>query len=71
MTHAIEVAALVGADVVDRALGLAAIAGRFDDDDLVSIIERQRVDDVGWTAATVADQSQSTQPGTAAWEALR
>lgn len=70
MAHAVELAALVGADVVDRALGLAAIAGRFDDGDLVSIIERQHLDDAGGPA-TVADEGQSTQPGTAAWEALR
>lgn len=71
MAGAVELAALLGADVVDRALGLAAIAGRFDDGDLASIIDRQRVeDDAAAVAAAIADDTHSTQPGTAAWKDL-
>ena len=39
MARAVELAAVVGADRVDAALGLAAIAGRFADGDLASIID--------------------------------
>jgi transposase len=73
MVQAVELAALFGADVVDRALGLAAIAGRFDDGDLVSIIERQRVEDAAGqaVAAAIAEDGLTTQPGTSAWEQMR
>lgn len=72
MAAAVELAALLGADVVDRALGLAAIAGRFDDGDLTSIIDRQRIEDAAAAAVTaaIADDTHSTQPGTAAWKDL-
>src|SRR6185437_3847060 len=39
MARAVELAAVVGAGRVDAALGLAAIAGRFADGDLASIID--------------------------------
>ena len=39
MARAVELAAVVGAGQVDEALGLAAIAGRFADGDLASIID--------------------------------
>ena len=39
MARAVELAAVVGAGQVDAALGLAAIAGRFADGDLASIID--------------------------------
>ena len=73
MAKAVELAALLGTDVVDRALGLAAIAGRFDDGDLTSIIDRQRIEDAAAAAigAVIADDTHSTQPGTSAWEKLR
>jgi transposase len=72
MAAAVELAALVGAEVVERALGLAAIAGRFDDGDLTSIIDRQRIEDAAVAAAiaAIADDAHSTQPGTAAWKDL-
>jgi transposase len=72
MANAVELAALLGAEIVDRALGLAAIAGRFDDGDLTSIIDRQRVEDTaaGAVAAAIADDAHSTQPGTAPWKDL-
>jgi hypothetical protein len=43
MARAVELAAVVGADRVDAALGLAAIAGRFADGDLASIIDHLAV----------------------------
>ncbi len=57
---------------MDRALGLAAIAGRFDDGDLASILDRQRVEDAAAAAvaAAIADEAHSAQPGTAAWKDL-
>jgi len=39
MNRAVELAAVLGASRVDEALGLAAIAGRFADEDLVSICD--------------------------------
>lgn len=70
MADAVELAALFGAAAVDDALGLAAVAGRFGDGDLVSILERRRVEDTVMEAfaAALADEDHSTQPGTASWE---
>jgi hypothetical protein len=66
MARAVELAALVGAAPVDRALGMAVLAGRFDDGDLVSIVEHLgRHDAVADLAC--ADEVYSAQPGTAAW----
>jgi hypothetical protein len=66
MADAVELAALVGADTVDAALGIAAAAGRFAETDLLSIVEHRAAG-----AATVdlvhADETHSVQPGTAAW----
>jgi hypothetical protein len=42
MTEAVELAKLWGADAVDEALGLAAFAGRFRPEDLVSILTSRR-----------------------------
>ena len=39
MARAVELAAVVGAAKVDQALGLAAITGRFADDDLPAIVD--------------------------------
>jgi hypothetical protein len=67
MNRAVELAVVVGADRVDEALGLAAIAGRFADEDLVSIVDHL----AGAGAATdvvVADERHSVQPGTGSWE---
>ena len=67
MAQAVELAALVGTPVVDRALGMAALAGRFGEADLASIadhLERGRP-----VAELVsADEAFSAQPGTGAWE---
>jgi hypothetical protein len=69
MARAVELAAVVGADRVDDALGLAAIAGRFADGDLLSITDHL----AGAGAVTdivVADEAHSVQPGTSGWERL-
>lgn len=70
MAEAVELAALFGAPAVDDALGIAAFAGRFADDDLVSILEHRRAEETVMEtfAAVLADEAHSTQPGTSAWE---
>ncbi|WP_240496234.1 hypothetical protein [Streptomyces torulosus] len=66
MASAVELAALVGVGEVDIALGLAATAGRFAEDDLMSIVQHRRH---GSRPAdlVVADEAHSVQPGTSAW----
>ncbi len=65
MAQAVALARLHGRIRVDRALGHAAMSGRFADGDLASILaadppaQRRRADDV-----------HSLQPGTAAWGRL-
>jgi transposase len=69
MGRAVELAAVLGNERVDDALGLAAMAGRFADDDLASICDHL----AGPGAATdvvVADETHSAQPGTGSWSAL-
>ena len=66
MARAVELAAVVGADRVDEALGLAAIAGRFAEHDLASILDHL----AGAGAPTdvvAADENHSAQPGTGPW----
>lgn len=67
MAQAVELAALVGAAPVDRALGMAAVAGRFGEGDLASIVNHL---EGGRPAEDLvrADESYSAQPGTSAWE---
>lgn len=67
MHRAVELATVLGAQRVDEALGLAAIAGRFADSDLASICDHL----AGAGKATdvvVADETHSVQPGTSGWE---
>lgn len=67
MAQAVELAALVGAAVVDRALGMAALAGRFGEGDLASIVDHlERGRPAGELVA--ADEAFSAQGGTGAWE---
>jgi hypothetical protein len=67
MADACELAALFGSALVDRALGMAALAGRFAERDLASIVEHlDRRDPVD--SLVVADAAHSVQPGTAAWD---
>lgn len=66
MTRALELAALTGADAVEEALGVAAVAGRFDDGDLASILDH--LARFSHLAEVVrADEAHSVQPGTAGW----
>ena len=66
MREAVELAALVGTDTVDSALGVAATAGRFADGDLLAIVEHRAA---GADTSTLvhADEAHSAQPGTGAW----
>jgi hypothetical protein len=67
MAGAVELAALVGSAPVDRALGMAALAGRFAEADLASIVEHlDRRDPI--ESLAIADPLHSAQPGTAAWD---
>ena len=69
MARAVELAAVVGAGRVDAALGLAAIAGRFADGDLASIIDHLAAElEIG--GVVVADEAHSAQPATSGWARL-
>jgi transposase len=67
MAQAVELAALVGAEPVDRALGMAAFAGRFAEGDLASIVEHLQHAQAAEELVR-ADDAYSAQPGTSAWE---
>ncbi|HEY1003114.1 MAG TPA: IS21 family transposase, partial [Streptosporangiaceae bacterium] len=69
MARAVELAAVVGAGQVDAALGLAAIAGRFADGDLASIIDHLAAERAPGEVV-MADEAHSAQPGTAGWARL-
>ena len=66
MAEAVELAALAGTAAVDAALGTAALAGRFGDGDLLSIVRHQAAAPADGRAS-VADETYSAQPGTSAW----
>ncbi|MGW2835415.1 hypothetical protein [Streptomyces sp. NPDC001286] len=69
MAHAVELAAVLDSDRVDQALGLAAAAGRFTEDDPVSILEHVAASKpVGQVVR--ADEAHSVQNGTIARQAL-
>ena len=69
MAHAVELAAVVGADRIEEALGLAAIAGRFADGDLVSICDHLAAAGAPGDVV-IADENHSEQPGTSGWGRL-
>jgi transposase len=69
MARAVELAAVVGTARVDEALGLAAIAGRFGDDDLAAILDHLALSSPAGEVVT-ADEAHSAQPGTGGWAAL-
>jgi hypothetical protein len=69
MHAAVELAALVGVEPVDVALGVAAAAGRFADADLLSIVTHQAAGSPA-AALVLPDEEHSAQPGTSAWAAL-
>ncbi|GAB3977162.1 hypothetical protein GCM10029978_066120 [Actinoallomurus acanthiterrae] len=69
MARAVELADAVGRDVVEEALGMAAIWGRFAEGDLPALCDhvvRTRQADQGmWV-----DEEYSAQPGAGGWAAL-
>ena len=66
MTAALELAALVGVEPVDAALGVAAAAGRFAEGDLLAIVHH-RANGASIASLVVADEDHSVQPGTSSW----
>jgi hypothetical protein len=67
--RATELAALVGPRQVERALGLAAEAGRFADGDLEAIVDHLRL--LGHRSSEPLETGDDTlQPGTGAWQLL-
>ena len=66
MAETVSPAKLLGAAAVDRALGTAAMAGRFSDFDLRSILDRHACQE-GVASPIWAGESHSLQPGAAAW----
>jgi len=65
MAEAVALAKLHGAAATDRALGTAALAGRFADNDLIRILAHQATGSDG--ESTRASEAHSLQPGTSAW----
>jgi transposase len=68
MTEATELATLVGAAVVDRALGLAATSGRFATGDLESIVDYLSHTSSDSGDIAIANPSANLSHGTGAWE---
>lgn len=68
MARAVELADAVGADVVDEALGLAAIWGRFTEGDLPALCDHVTASRRG--QSMWVDEDFSVQPGTSGWAAL-
>jgi hypothetical protein len=66
MADAVALAAIMGTSAVDRALGEAAVLGRFGEGDVASIASFQ-AGAVNAPRAT-ASEDHSLQPGTSAWE---
>jgi len=66
MAAAVELAALVGNDRVDEALGIAAAAGRFAEPDLATIIDHLAAGRASAELVRV-DEDYSAQPGTSSW----
>jgi hypothetical protein len=69
MAEAVALAALHGVDVVDRALGLAAAAGRFAEGDLAAILAHQASAPAGGPASQASEDGSLAQ-GTGGWAAL-
>lgn len=64
MAEAVAFAKLHGTTVVDQALGLAALAGRFGEHDLAAILDHQQT---GAATDPARSETHSLQPGTSAW----
>lgn len=69
MARAVEPATVLGNDRVDQALGLAATAGRFADDDLLSILGHI-ADSKPVGEVVRADEARPVQNGTVGWQVL-
>jgi transposase len=65
MAEAVALAKLHGPAEVDRALGAAAIAGRFAENDVIRILAHQAGREI--TKPSRASETHSLQPGTSAW----
>lgn len=65
MAEAVALAKLYSIAQVDRALGTAALTGRFAEKDLLSILDYQAATD--GAEPTRASEAHSLQPGTSAW----
>lgn len=65
MAEAVTLAKLHPAAEVDQALGIAAIAGRFAENDLLRILTQHTGRDAGEPSR--ASEDHSLQPGTSAW----
>jgi transposase len=61
MSDAVALCSIYGTTAVDHALGVAAVAGRFAERDLLSILTHTP------TSAATRTETHSLQPGTAAW----
>ncbi len=68
MAEAVELAKLHGRAAVDQALGTAALAGRFREGDLRSILDHQRHN--GTALPHQRSEDHSLQPGTSSWARL-
>ena len=66
MAEAVALAKLHPPGEVDRALGTAAVAGRFAENDLLRILAHQAGRDIN-KPTTRASETHSLQPGTSAW----
>ena len=65
MTEAVALAKLHPPGQVDQALGTAAVAGRFAENDVLRILAHQAGRDI--SKPVRASETHSLQPGTAAW----
>jgi hypothetical protein len=68
MAEAVALDKLHSVAEVDRALGTAASAGRFAENDLISIVTYQV--GLGTVEPTRATEQHSLQPGTSAWSSF-
>jgi hypothetical protein len=66
MAEAVALAKLHPPGEVDRALGAAAVAGRFAENDVLRILAHQAGRDIN-KPTTRASEAHSLQPGTSAW----
>jgi len=65
MAEAVDLSKLHSPDAVDRALGTAAMTGRFADRDLISILDYQVTHE--HADPVRRSENHTLQPGTAAW----